>query len=69
MLFRKKIEGCCEYCKYAGQVSEEEMLCKLKGFVSPDDRCRRFRYDPLKRKPVRPPAKDFTRFDDEDFSL
>ena len=69
MLFRKKIEGCCAYCVHAGQVSEENMLCKHKGFVTPDFHCRRFRYDPLKRKPVRAPAKDFSQFDDKDFSL
>lgn len=69
MLFRKKVERSCSYCAHAGQVAGGRMICTKKGFVSPDSSCRRFRYDPLKRKPSRMQAKDFSKFDQEDFSL
>lgn len=69
MLFRKKVEKACAYCAHAGQASGEHMICVRKGFVPVDGSCRWFRYDPLKRKPSRMQAKDFSRFDEEDFSL
>lgn len=69
MLFRKNLSKFCAHCVHAGQVSDDRMLCKKKGFVSPDGHCRRYRYDPLKRIPVRSPVKDFSQFDDQDFSL
>lgn len=69
MLFRNNIAKSCAYCVHSGQTSDEQMLCRKKGFVSPDGHCRRFRYDPLKRIPVRAQAKDFSQFDDRDFSL
>ena len=69
MLFRKKVEKLCTYCVHAGQASGDHMICKKKGFVAMDHSCWRFRYDPLKRKPTRVQAKDFSQFDQEDFSL
>ena len=50
--FNKKIEPKCEYCLNARIFSSDsEMLCKYKGVVLVDDRCRKFKYDVLKRKP------------------
>ena len=69
MLFRKNVAKFCVYCEYAGKINEEEMLCSKKGFVSTQDSCPRFRYDPLKRTPPRFSSKDFTKFDEADFSL
>lgn len=69
MLFRKNVAKFCAYCKHSGQASNGQMLCKKKGFVNTDDKCWRFRYDPLKRTPSRYQAKDFSQFDDRDFSL
>ena len=69
MLFRKKVAKFCAYCRYAGKADGGQMLCAKKGFVSCEDSCPRFRYDPLKRTPPRPSAKDFSQFDDTDFSL
>lgn len=69
MLFRKKMARFCGYCKHAGQADEGQMLCKKKGFVAVESSCRHFRYDPLKRKPSRYQAKDFSQFDEKDFSL
>ncbi len=49
-----KIEKMCLYCEYAS-VKETEgelsILCRGKKSVMPDQRCIRFRYDPLKRVP------------------
>ena len=69
MLFRKNVAKFCAYCKHAGQAANGQMICKKKGFVNSDDKCWRFRYDPLKRTPSRYQAKDFSQFDDRDFSL
>lgn len=69
MLFRKNVAKFCAYCKHAGQVDGERMLCKKKGFVSCSSHCRAFRYDPLKRTPPRATAKDFSEFENKDFSL
>ena len=55
MLFRKNVAKFCSYCKHAGQTDHDQMLCTKKGFVSPDGKCWRFRYDPLKRVPRRKP--------------
>ena len=69
MLFRKDVEKYCEICAHSGQSGSDQLLCPKKGFVSPDDHCRHFRYDPLKRTPSRSKAKDFSQFTEEDFKL
>ena len=69
MLFRKSVAKFCSYCTHAGQTANGKMLCSKRGFVSPDDKCWRFRYDPLKRTPARYKAKDFSAFKEEDFKL
>ena len=69
MLFRKNVARFCAYCVHAGKVNEEQVLCPKKGFVSAQDSCPRFRYDPLKRTPPRFSSKDFSKYDTDDFSL
>ncbi len=69
MLFRKNVAKFCAYCAHAAQVENGQMLCAKRGFVASDQSCFRFRYDPLKRTPSRLNAKDFSQFDDKDFSL
>ena len=69
MLFRKNVSKFCAYCVHCGQAGNDQMLCAKRGFVSPEDHCWRFRYDPLKRTPSRYKAKDMTQFKEEDFSL
>lgn len=58
----------CAYCTY-GRLSPngENILCSKKGIMDPDNSCRRYKYDVLKRKPksqivIRPA-------DPEDFKL
>ena len=67
MLFRKKIDKFCSYCSHAGKIDDNTYLCAKKGLVSSGHRCRRFKYDPLKREPV---VISFSGdFSKEDFSL
>jgi hypothetical protein len=47
MLFRKKMERSCLYCRFGTKMNEEMMLCARKGIVPVCDDCRKFRYDPF----------------------
>lgn len=50
-----EITRACEYCENAQPlVNEETMLCTKKGVVSAGHVCRKFKYDPLKRRPAPP---------------
>lgn len=69
MLFRKKIERSCAYCAHGAQLCEDQILCAKKGLRCPEDHCRKFKYDPCKRIPVKARALDFSKYDQEDFSL
>ena len=42
---------------------------RQKGLKTVDDQCRKFKYDPCKRIPPKPKAVDFSKYDNEDFSL
>lgn len=44
----------------------KSVLCVKKGVMAPEDRCRHFRYDPLKREPVLPPRQEH---DPDEFKL
>ena len=69
MLFSRSIEPRCAYCEHGKDLGNGSMACPRKGVVSAASHCRAFRYDPLKRRPPRPAAADFSRLKDEDFSL
>ena len=69
MLFRKKIERFCSYCVHSTKLDVDRMLCAKKGIRSPDSKCARFRYDPCKRIPPKAKALDFSKYDQEDYSL
>ena len=69
VLFRKKIDRYCTYCQHAGKVDEQTMICQFYGLVPDTHRCRKFRYDPLKRVPGRQKLKQFEEFEEKDFSL
>lgn len=69
MLFRKKIDGFCEYCSRGVRINDEQVLCMKKGVVPPDWCCRKFDYDPLKRVPHRFKAVDFSKYSTEEFKL
>ena len=69
MLFRKKIERSCAYCTFGAKLEDGQVLCAKKGLRTVEDRCRKFKYDPCKRIPGKPRVLDFSRYDQEDFSL
>lgn len=69
MLFRKKIDRSCIYCAFSTKMDQENMLCTKRGVVSVDGACRKFQYDPFKRVPPRPKALDFSKYEEDDFSL
>lgn len=69
MLFRKKIERACSYCCHGTKLEDGMILCAKKGVKEADAKCRRFRYDPIKRIPPRARAMDFSRYEEDDFSL
>ncbi len=69
MLFNKKIDPCCAYCRSGVRLSETEVGCLKKGIVDAGGFCRRFHYDPLKREPAPPSPLKTQKFSQEDFSI
>lgn len=69
MLFRKKMPHSCDYCQNGTKLEDDSILCTKKGLLPTDTPCRKFKYDPCKRIPPRPKALDFSKYDQEDFSL
>lgn len=69
MLFRKKMDRCCEYCSKGTKMADDTVLCAKRGVVSAQFGCRKFSYDPCKRVPSRQKASDFSRYSPDDFTL
>ena len=69
MLFRKKIPRSCTYCTNGTKLNDSEVLCIKRGVVSIDRACRKFEYDPFKRTPLKQKASNFSKYDNEDYSL
>lgn len=69
MLFRKKIQRSCSYCRHGVSFDKDQILCTKYGIVSALYSCRKFKYDPCKRVPSKAKAPDFERYKNEDFSL
>ena len=69
MLFRRKIERKCTYCTHGTALEEGMILCTKKELRLPDSKCLSFRYDPCKRIPKKAKALDFSKYDEEDYSL
>lgn len=69
MLFRKKMPRSCRHCAFSTKLDNSRMLCRKHGVVSESYACRKFRYDPFKRIPQKSQALDFTKYNDDDFSL
>ena len=69
-LYGNNIQPCCEYCAHARRAADGRvMLCNRRGIVPMYHKCRRFKYDPLKRVPPRPAVLDTKRLKEEDFSI
>ncbi len=66
--FNKKLAKHCEYCVHGLKFgAENEIMCKKKGITSAFDSCRHYKYDPLKREPLK--AKVADNYNPEDFSI
>ena len=52
---KSKYAPSCTYCLYGKLTADEEsVLCVKKGIMLPESSCRKYVYDPLKRKPMKP---------------
>lgn len=69
MLFRKRIDRYCSYCQHCTKLNDEQVLCTKRGVVAASSQCGKFRYDPCKRIPGKAKTLDFSKYDQEDFSL
>ncbi|MBR1780873.1 MAG: hypothetical protein IJ751_05660 [Oscillospiraceae bacterium] len=69
MLFRNNIDPRCAYCERGSDIGGGEVVCVKRGVVPEGYQCRHFVYDPFKRAPVSPKLPDFSRLEDEDFTL
>ena len=68
-LFNKKAhEPQCAQCEHGKYFEGDgDILCKKFGIVQPEDFCKKFKYDPLKRSPAKINIK--TDFKKEDFEI
>lgn len=69
MLFWKKHIRSCSYCIHGTRLNEDEVLCIKKGIRRIDKVCHKFKYDPCKRVPLKRKVSNFSKYDEEDFSL
>lgn len=67
-VFNKKLPRSCEYCIHSEQLQyEREIICKKHGVTDYRDFCRSYKYDPLKRTPIKPKISD--NYSPDDFKL
>ena len=65
---KSEIAPKCEYCAHARPSPDgETVLCRYKGVVEKDGKCRKYKYDILKRQPRHKPK--LQEFSEEDFTL
>ncbi len=67
-LFGNNIEPACEYCCNGSKSENGMILCVKLGVVSPSFCCKKFDYDPLKRKPHKVNHK-LPKYNKEDFAI
>ncbi len=68
IFFSRDMPAACEYCEHGKVGSDPKMiLCSKVGIVSPHYSCKKFTYNPLKRKPKR--IQKLPTFSSSDFSL
>ena len=68
-IFRKDIDPQCAYCEHGTVTANKDtVICKKQGAVMQSfSKCKKFKYDPLKREPK--VISLTTNFSKEDFSL
>ncbi len=67
-IFRNDLPPSCSYCAHGATMNEALVSCTKKGVVASDSACRKYTYDPLRRKPAKPAIIRGT-FTDADFAL
>ena len=62
------LTDCCAYCEYAECLKADhmKMLCRHHGVVASSHVCKKYVYDPLKRKTFRPRISPLSQSDDSD---
>ena len=70
MIFSANIEPSCAYCVNGALMAncDDDIICQIKGIVSPAFSCSKYRYDPLKRIPPQKIVK-LEQFSDGDFDI
>jgi hypothetical protein len=53
MLFSRLLDPSCSYCRFGRPIGGGEIACVKRGITSENGRCRKFKYDPLRRVPER----------------
>ena len=67
-LFGANVEPVCGYYKNGTATKNgDKIMCLRKGMVDPGFKCRRFKYDPLKRVPTN--QAELPEFTESDFEL
>ncbi len=68
-IFKKDIEPQCAYCEHGTLTEDKDSVLCLKqgGVMKSYSKCKKFRYDPLKREPKS--VKFSGDFSKEDFSI
>ena len=68
-IFRKDIDPQCAYCEHGTTTANKEtVLCKKQGAVMQSfSKCKKFKYDPLKREPK--VVRLLSDYKKEDFSI
>jgi len=69
MLFNKKIEPSCAYCRFGSVLGYDEIICIKRGVMESSGCCSSFRYEPTKRVPSTSPDINVSGLSEEDFSL
>ncbi|MCL1951325.1 MAG: hypothetical protein FWF60_00710 [Oscillospiraceae bacterium] len=68
-LFRgSSYEPACELCRFGKSAPDgSSVLCSVRGVMRKQSSCKKYEYDPLKRKPNRAPL--LPEYDPEEFAL
>ena len=68
LLRATKYKPACEFCRYGKSAPDgSSVLCPERGVMRKQSRCKKYVYDPLKRKPSRAPL--LPEYDPEMFAL
>ena len=69
MLFNRKIDPSCSYCRNGVRINERQVACLRRGVVSAGGSCSKFKYDPLRREPAHPVELGKSGYSEKDFAL